>query len=170
MSKVVVLVITISLLMLSTPNFMYAQDYVRKHYDKAIDSFSLAETHYNELKYSKANDYYEDAEREAQYSREAENLTDPESGKMLDIIHKSRDGERQAYDKMRELNDLAKQHKVKLGMTKEQVIESLGRPRHINRTIVGNGTTEQWCYGDSLSGTTEYGYFDEDGILTGWQD
>jgi len=52
---------------------------------------------------------------------------------------------------------------VTIGMTKQQVLSSWGRPSDINRTVWSSGTREQWVYNDS------YLYF-ENGKLTSWQD
>lgn len=57
-----------------------------------------------------------------------------------------------------------KNHKVWIGMTKEQAIESWGEPERNNRTINSNGTIEQWVYGIG-----RYLYF-SNGILTTIQD
>lgn len=63
--------------------------------------------------------------------------------------------------------------RVKLGWSSDMVIESLGRPTDINRTINSWGTREQWVYREYLSELheyiTEYYYF-ENGILTTIQD
>jgi len=53
--------------------------------------------------------------------------------------------------------------KVVIGMKKEQVVESLGRPEDINRTVLPGQVTEQWVYGGL------YVYF-TDGIVTSFQD
>jgi hypothetical protein len=53
--------------------------------------------------------------------------------------------------------------KIWLGMTKDMVIESWGKPEDINRTVTTYSVSEQWIYGE------KYLYFD-DGILTSWQD
>lgn len=55
-------------------------------------------------------------------------------------------------------------NKIKLGMTREQVLLSWGKPNKINRTVGKWGVKEQWCYGDKT-----YLYF-ENGILTSFQD
>jgi hypothetical protein len=44
---------------------------------------------------------------------------------------------------------------LRIGMTKEQVIMSIGKPDDINRTVTENSVSEQWCYGVGL-----YLYFD----------
>ena len=73
-----------------------------------------------------------------------------------------------------ELNRLTKQYgkvnanlitenKIKIGMTKQMVIESWGKPEHISRTVTSSVVHEQWVYGNT------YIYFDN-GILTAWQD
>lgn len=38
------------------------------------------------------------------------------------------------------------QHKVRIGMTKEQVRESWGSPKRVNRSVYKFGTREQWVY------------------------
>lgn len=58
-----------------------------------------------------------------------------------------------------------KNRKVIMGMTREEVVESWGRPHDINRTVYGDHVSEQWVYGDF----GPYLYFD-DGVLTSWQD
>jgi hypothetical protein len=58
-----------------------------------------------------------------------------------------------------------KEKKVLIGMTKEQVIISWGKPRDINRTGGAWGVHEQWIYGDF----GPYLYFEND-KMTSWQD
>lgn len=60
---------------------------------------------------------------------------------------------------------MAKKRHLVIGMSEEQVIESMGRPREINRTVSDYCVREQWVYGDF----GPYLYFD-DGVLTSWQD
>ncbi len=50
--------------------------------------------------------------------------------------------------------------KISIGMTKEMVIDSWGKPSDINTTITEYGVHEQWVYGSG-----SYVYF-EDGIVT----
>lgn len=61
----------------------------------------------------------------------------------------------------------------RLGWTPEMLIESIGRPNDINRSVGSWGTHEQWVYREYLSEfheyITEYYYF-ENGILTTIQD
>lgn len=55
--------------------------------------------------------------------------------------------------------------KVRIGMSQEEVISSMGgKPYDINRTVSSYGTHEQWCYKGGV-----YLYFDN-GVLTSWQD
>ena len=54
--------------------------------------------------------------------------------------------------------------KVRIGMTQDEAIISMGKPYDINRTVGSYGTHEQWCYNGGV-----YLYF-EDGILSSWQD
>lgn len=55
--------------------------------------------------------------------------------------------------------------KIWVGMSKEMVLKSRGRPSDINRTVGSWGIHEQWVYG--ILGP--YLYL-EDGVLTSWQD
>lgn len=57
--------------------------------------------------------------------------------------------------------------KIRIGMTKKQVLLSWGQPRDVNRTVGAWGVHEQWVYGSIYAGN--YLYF-EDGVLTSWQD
>ena len=54
---------------------------------------------------------------------------------------------------------------IAIGMTKEMVISSFGKPDDINRTVTQYGINEQWVY----ESRDMYLYFEE-GILTSWQD
>ena len=55
-------------------------------------------------------------------------------------------------------------HKAFIGMTKDQVVASIGKPGTVNRTVGSWGTHEQWVYGES-----SYLYL-QNGILTSFQD
>ncbi len=59
-------------------------------------------------------------------------------------------------------------HRFWIGMEREQLLVSLGRPRDINRTVSGTGVFEQWIYGD-----WEYGHvtciYVENGVVTSYQ-
>lgn len=73
----------------------------------------------------------------------------------------------------REYEKAIQQHKIMIGMTKEQVIRAWGKPNDINRTVFKDlwgveHVHEQWIYGIFPYSET-YLYF-EDGILTSWQD
>lgn len=60
--------------------------------------------------------------------------------------------------------------KIFIGMTREQVLASCGRPRDINRTVGSWGVDEQWIYGYSSNFNDRvYLYFEND-ILTSYQD
>lgn len=56
-----------------------------------------------------------------------------------------------------------KKQKIRLGMTKDQVLLSWGKPESVNRTVTLYGTKEQWIYRKT------YLYF-EDNKLTAYQD
>jgi len=55
-----------------------------------------------------------------------------------------------------------KAHKVGIGMTADQVIQSVGKPQSVNRTTTAAGVNEQWVYGGG------YVYLDN-GIVTAVQ-
>ena len=59
---------------------------------------------------------------------------------------------------------LVEQNKIQIGMTKEMVEDSWGKPNDINRTVGSWGVHEQWIYDSG-----RYLYF-ENGKLTSWQD
>jgi sRNA-binding protein len=61
------------------------------------------------------------------------------------------------------IQELIKSKKMQLGMTKEQVIFSWGKPEQINRSVGSWGVHEQWVYGGT------YLYFEND-VLISWQD
>ncbi len=56
--------------------------------------------------------------------------------------------------------------RLKIGMTKKEVIECMGNPYDINKTTNSSGVREQWVYGSVGS---IYVYI-ENGIVTSWQD
>lgn len=62
-----------------------------------------------------------------------------------------------------ELRNVIRSHKIKLGMTPEQVTLAWGRPQDINRTTTLGGTREQWVYG-----IKSYVYF-QGGVVTAIQ-
>lgn len=51
-----------------------------------------------------------------------------------------------------------------IGMRADDVIDALGNPTTINRTVLSSGTSEQWVYPNGL-----YVYI-ENGVVTSWQD
>lgn len=55
---------------------------------------------------------------------------------------------------------------TKIGMTKDEVIASIGKPETINTTVLGDSTHEQWVYNYGYSSTLYY--FDND-KLTSYQ-
>lgn len=69
-----------------------------------------------------------------------------------------------------EIKDLCVKQKISLGMTKEQVIASWGKPNDINRTVTMRGVSEQWVYGSYGSYAKHKLLYFEDNKLTAWQD
>lgn len=61
------------------------------------------------------------------------------------------------------------EHKLRIGFTKAQVLESWGNPYDVNRTVTAGMVSEQWRYGNYGHGNVRYVYF-ENGILTAIQD
>jgi len=59
--------------------------------------------------------------------------------------------------------ELIQQHRFAVGMTADQVRESIGPPSRINRTVGRNYTSEQWIYSET------YLYLDN-GVLRSFQD
>ena len=132
----------------------------RDHYDKALDYFSEANFYYEEGILSKAYRYYEEAERQAQYSRESEDLNSYEDKMMLDIIQKCREGTSKIADKKRKFQSLIWNHKIAKGMTMEEVRKSWGSPASVSKY----GNTVSWTFGDCLYGCTIV-YFEDDHVV-----
>jgi outer membrane protein assembly factor BamE (lipoprotein component of BamABCDE complex) len=59
--------------------------------------------------------------------------------------------------------ELIQKHRFAVGMTAQQVRESIGEPSKINRTVGHNYSSEHWIYGDT------YLYLDN-GVLRSFQD
>lgn len=55
------------------------------------------------------------------------------------------------------IKEAIRDKRVMIGMTKEDVIASWGRPSDINRTVRSSGVREQWVY-RRKSGNTQYVY------------
>ena len=71
-----------------------------------------------------------------------------------------------------EIIEIIKAGDIFIGMTKDQVMASRGRPLHINKTTGEWGVHEQWCYTDSIFSPKSYTYayiYFENGIVTSWQ-
>lgn len=59
---------------------------------------------------------------------------------------------------------------ITIGMTKEQVFASWGKPWRIHKSVGSWGIHEQWRYGHYFSsGSVIYYLHFENGILTSWQ-
>lgn len=71
-------------------------------------------------------------------------------------------------DWSREICQVIAKRQVQIGMTKEQVIASWGKPDDINRTVGTNYEHEQWVY-DRGDFKMQLLYF-ENGIMTSFQD
>jgi hypothetical protein len=59
-------------------------------------------------------------------------------------------------------------HRVRIGMTADQVRAAWGRPDDINRSVYSFGVHEQWVWEDSDGMPYQYAYM-EDGVLTSIQ-
>lgn len=85
-----------------------------------------------------------------------------------ECIEKFKASEEQAEAQKKAIEEANKitpgSRKVRIGMTQDEAIISMGKPYDINRTVSSYGTHEQWCYNGGV-----YLYF-EDGILSSWQD
>lgn len=63
------------------------------------------------------------------------------------------------------IEDAIRGKRVRLGMTKDQVIRSWGKPDKINRSVYESGSSEQWVYRvDRVE--SQYVYF-RGGVVTG---
>ena len=66
------------------------------------------------------------------------------------------------------IQQLVRDHKLKVGMTKEMVLLSWGNPVDIRPQSPKN-VQEKWIYSTSRSDKSAYAYFEND-ILTGWEE
>lgn len=135
----------------------------------AQERYENAKYYYREAQYSSLRSDYEKAIREAQYALERflDERNKNKAQEMKDIIQSSRKIISEIEDNIKKA---IKNGTIIAGMTKEEVIESWGKPRDINRTVTSYSVHEQWCYGDILAGTDRYIYFDENEVVTSWQD
>lgn len=97
--------------------------------------------------------------RPTTYEMEQQNkkLATPKTRKGTKLTAEQEDSLRRVWKKEKEATT------IKLGFTKEQVLERWGEPKDINKTVGSWGVHEQWIY------TKTYLYF-ENSILTSWQE
>ncbi len=145
-------------------NIQKAQEYV----DQA-DNLLKEQKVMSVKKYSEVLSLYDKSEREFQYA--FEKPMDNEYRKRISTsIRILRDGKVQLTTKKRdfeeEIEKAIDDHRVVLGMTKNDVIRSLGNPNEGNSSNYQGTERDQWIYGKTLNG--KYLYFD-DGMLTSTQ-
>lgn len=94
--------------------------------------------------------------------------------KEADILKEQKFKDEQKIEAQRRKSDLIKRYglkdgqkvfdgKIWIGMSKEMLLQSWGKPDDINRTVTSSSVWEQWVYGK------RYVYL-ENNILTSWQD
>jgi hypothetical protein len=111
-----------------------------------------------QIKAQKENDEKEADNRKLD---EAIKKREDQKNKAVAVAKKKRE---EAISRQRkEIQDLIRQRKIRIGMNHEQVVLSWGRPEHINTTTYASGTHEQWVFN-----SRSYVYF-ENGILTAIQ-
>ena len=60
-------------------------------------------------------------------------------------------------DLKKDIKSIILEGKLKIGMSAEQVIASIGNPEDVNTTVTEFGTNEQWIYG--FTGVNASGYY-----------
>ncbi len=142
------------------------------------DNYEKAKRCYKEAEHSALRSDYEEALKTAQDALEhflRSGDTD-KAEEMKNIINKSSAAMSRIDERIKKA---IKNRHIVIGMSKEDVIESWGQPRDINRTVTSSCVYEEWCYGDFLKGPGRYVYFKkrieryvyfENGIVTSWQD
>lgn len=148
--------------------------------DKSLESlinYTYCIIYNNKGDIRKANDYAHRIENYTGYGKERVNSYKDqfikETEQKVQEENKAIQAELQKTEaeKAQEIQQQIAEHKarqksegVRIGMTKQQVLDSSwGKPGHINTTTTANGTHEQWVYGGG-----NYLYFDN-GILTAIQ-
>lgn len=98
-----------------------------------------------------------------------------EKGKLVDMAKTSMINNKRREQYIKQHLELSEHMKtwiakgwVELGMTKEQVVASVGRTSHTNRNVGSWGVHEQWVYEHGIR-RSDYLYF-ENGILTSYSD
>ncbi|HIJ70115.1 MAG TPA: hypothetical protein HPP87_01980 [Planctomycetes bacterium] len=87
----------------------------------------------------------------------------------LEMLQKRRQWYIDNYNPSDNMANTIKQGRYSLGMTKNELIASIGYPTEINRTILPSGISEQWVYETNRYYNYKYFYFDND-ILSTIQD
>jgi hypothetical protein len=60
-------------------------------------------------------------------------------------------------------------HKIWQGMTKEQLVDSWGRPEDVDQKVYKTKTKEIWKYGQMGKNRYRERVYAEDGVVVGWQ-
>lgn len=102
---------------------------------------------------------YSKSSREGRKNREWDLQTSVDGAKgYIDKINENYDGP--FSDEINKLKKAMKNKKPEIGMTELEILFACDVPKDINSTKTANGSSEQWCYKNSL-----YVYFD-DGVVT----
>ncbi len=132
------------------------------------DDYEDAKRYYREAQFSGRRADYEKTLKTAQYA--LEDFLHIRNGEKAEEMRDIIDSSSSVMSRMdNEIKKAIDERRIAAGMTKEDVIESWGYPRDINRTSTSGVVSEQWCFGDILEGTDRYVYF-ENGEVTSWQD
>jgi hypothetical protein len=146
-------------------NIRRSQDYARQADDLLSEQKVMSVGKYNE-----ALSLYDKSERELQYALE-KTADHEDKQKISASIKIVRDGHDAVSMKKRslekEIENAVRSRKAVLGMTRADVVNSMGSPEKKNQADYQGSSEEQWIYGDPMDGGKLL-YFN-DGIVTSTQ-
>lgn len=86
---------------------------------------------------------------------------DREEKRKRDIAVAKKKREEAISRQPKDVQDLIRKRRIRIGLNAEQVVLSWGKPEHINRTIYSFGVHEQWVYNSQT-----YVYFENGKVTT----
>ncbi|MBN3039608.1 MAG: hypothetical protein JW867_00600 [Candidatus Omnitrophica bacterium] len=138
-------------------------------YRKAFEQFSLASDNFRLPRLHQAYGHYDQAIFYAHRALSYESLKPDEIEKAKDLIRDSKNQKMRIIEITRNFQKLIRERKISRGMTKEQVVASIGEPDDIRKTIYLLEELEEWTYGNILKDNDKYIYI-KDGVVTHWED
>lgn len=148
-------------------DFAYARQ-KNKYYDSTLKIFLEAKNNYAQKRFYDAYGYFDKAKETAEFSREYDKLKTSELKEVKAIARESENYKFRILQITNNFKNIIENSRIAVGMTKEQVIRSLGEPLDIARYIYKWEEYEDWVYGNVLENNDKYVYF-KDGVVINWR-